>query len=88
MYCEKLGGRRHEYLPEDSDLLSFRDRSRITSLDIENYRVNQQTEAPTGFDTLTNEATFVSQATHDGERDTFAERDDVTSFWGRFTTLH
>ena len=25
------------------------------------------TEAPTGFDTLTNDATFVSQATHDAE---------------------
>jgi len=35
------------------------------------------TEAPTGFDTLTNDATFVSQATHDGDRDTFEERDDV-----------
>lgn len=35
------------------------------------------TEAPSGFDTLTNDATFVSQATHDGDRDTFEERDDV-----------
>src|SRR6059036_2285304 len=34
-------------------------------------------EAPTGFDTLTNDATFVSQATHDGDRETFEERDDV-----------
>jgi CxxC motif-containing protein (DUF1111 family) len=35
------------------------------------------TEAPTGFDTLTNDTTFVSQATHDGDRGTFEERDDV-----------
>lgn len=35
------------------------------------------TEAPTGMDTLTNDATFVDQATHDGDRDTFEERDDV-----------
>src|SRR5437773_11848242 len=35
------------------------------------------TEAPAGFDTLTNDANFVSQATHDGDRDTFEERDDV-----------
>ena len=35
------------------------------------------TEAPTGFDTLTNDATFVSQATHDDDRGTFEERDDV-----------
>src|SRR2546421_8760355 len=34
-------------------------------------------EAPTGFDTLTNDSTFVTQATHDGDRDTFEERDDV-----------
>jgi len=34
-------------------------------------------EAPTGFDTLTNDATFVSQATHDDDRGTFEERDDV-----------
>ena len=40
------------------------------------------TEAPTGFDTLTNDATFVSQATHDGDRDTFEERDDVTKGLG------
>jgi CxxC motif-containing protein (DUF1111 family) len=33
------------------------------------------TEAPAGFDTLTNDATFVSQATHDADRDTFEERD-------------
>jgi CxxC motif-containing protein (DUF1111 family) len=39
-------------------------------------------EAPTGFDTLTNDATFVSQATHDGDRDTFEERDDVTKGLG------
>jgi len=36
------------------------------------------TEAPTGFDTLTNDATFVSQATHDADRDTFQEVDEVT----------
>src|SRR5438477_3790515 len=35
------------------------------------------TEAPTGFDTLTNDTTFVSQATHDTDRATFEERDDV-----------
>src|SRR3989440_2783123 len=40
------------------------------------------TEAPTGFDTLTNDATFVTQATHDGDRDTFEERDDVTKGLG------
>jgi len=40
------------------------------------------TEAPTGFDTLTNDATFVSQATHDGDRDTFEERDDVVKGLG------
>jgi len=34
------------------------------------------TEAPTGMDTLTNG--FVDQATHDGDRATFEERDDVT----------
>src|SRR5437667_10429974 len=39
-------------------------------------------EAPTGFDTLTNDATFVSQATHDGDRETFEERDDVTKGLG------
>src|SRR6266705_6734288 len=33
------------------------------------------TEAPTGMDTLTNG--FVTQAVHDGDRDTFEERDDV-----------
>src|SRR6266702_1015035 len=33
------------------------------------------TEAPTGMDTLTNG--FVTQAIHDGDRDTFEERDDV-----------
>ena len=38
------------------------------------------TEAPTGMDTLTNG--FVDQATHDGDRDTFAERDDVTKGLG------
>jgi len=32
-------------------------------------------EAPTGFDTLTNG--MVTQAVHDGDRDTFEERDDV-----------
>src|SRR6476646_1353394 len=36
------------------------------------------TEAPTGFDTLTNDATFVSQATHDADRDVFEEVDEVT----------
>ena len=40
------------------------------------------TEAPTGFDTLTNDATFVSQATHDGDRGTFEERDDVVKGLG------
>src|SRR2546423_7953016 len=40
------------------------------------------TEAPTGFDTLTNDATFVSQATHDGDRGTFEERDEVTKGLG------
>src|SRR5256712_1795648 len=40
------------------------------------------TEAPTGFDTLTNDATFVSQATHDDDRGTFEERDDVTKGLG------
>src|SRR5437016_1943537 len=34
-------------------------------------------EAPTGFDTLTNDSTFVTQATHDDDRGTFEERDDV-----------
>jgi CxxC motif-containing protein (DUF1111 family) len=34
-------------------------------------------EAPTGFDTLTNDTTFVSQAQHDDDRGTFEERDDV-----------
>lgn len=40
------------------------------------------TEAPTGFDTLTNDATFVSQATHDADRDTFEEVDEVTKGLG------
>src|SRR5437660_4539751 len=40
------------------------------------------TEAPAGFDTLTNDATFVSQATHDADRETFEERDDVTKGLG------
>src|SRR6059036_2225696 len=39
-------------------------------------------EAPTGFDTLTNDATFVSQATHDGDRETFEERDDIAKGLG------
>src|SRR5438132_4324330 len=39
-------------------------------------------EAPTGFDTLTNDATFVTQATHDDDRGTFEERDDVTKGLG------
>src|SRR2546428_8434181 len=38
------------------------------------------TEAPTGMDTLTNG--FVDQATHDGDRATFEERDDVTKGLG------
>ena len=40
------------------------------------------TEAPAGFDTLTNDTTFVSQATHDGDRATFEERDDVVKGLG------
>src|SRR5713226_4019979 len=40
------------------------------------------TEAPTGMDTLTNDATFVDQATHDGDRGTFEERDDVVKGLG------
>ena len=40
------------------------------------------TEAPAGFDTLTNDATFVSQATHDGDRETFEEVDEVTKGLG------
>src|SRR5256714_2117682 len=40
------------------------------------------TEAPAGFDTLTNDATFVSQATHDADRETFEEVDDVTKGLG------
>src|SRR5438105_11421352 len=40
------------------------------------------TEAPTGFDTLTNDTSFVSQATHDADRGTFEERDDVTKGLG------
>src|SRR5713101_4627609 len=39
-------------------------------------------EAPTGFDTLTNDTTFVSQAQHDGDRGTFEERDDVVKGLG------
>src|SRR5437870_8267750 len=38
------------------------------------------TEAPTGMDTLTNG--MVDQATHDGDRETFEERDDVTKGLG------
>src|SRR6266705_1981845 len=38
------------------------------------------TEAPTGMDTLTNG--LVTQAVHDGDRDTFEERDDVTKGLG------
>src|SRR5260370_75442 len=34
-------------------------------------------EAPTGMDTLTTDPTFADQATHDGDRATFEERDDV-----------
>ena len=37
-------------------------------------------EAPTGMDTLTNG--MVDQATHDGDRETFEERDDVTKGLG------
>src|SRR5882762_2939423 len=40
------------------------------------------TEAPTGMDTLTKEETFVDQATHDGDRGTFEERDDVVKGLG------
>jgi len=40
------------------------------------------TEAPTGFDTLTNDASFVTQATHDDDRGTFEERDDVVKGLG------
>src|SRR5438552_14558436 len=40
------------------------------------------TDAPAGFDTLTNDATFVSQATHDADRGTFEERDDVVKGLG------
>src|SRR5205807_882192 len=39
-------------------------------------------EAPTGFDTLTNDATFVSQATHDADRGVFEERDDIAKGLG------
>src|SRR5260370_21590409 len=39
-------------------------------------------EAPTGIDALTNDATFVDQATHDGDRGTFEERDDVVKGLG------
>src|SRR6266481_7758762 len=38
------------------------------------------TEAPAGFDTLTNG--MVTQAVHDGDRATFEERDDVTKGLG------
>src|SRR5947207_2909682 len=38
------------------------------------------TEAPTGMDTLTNG--LVTQAVHDGDRETFEERDDVTKGLG------
>jgi len=40
------------------------------------------TEAPTGMDTLTNNAGFVSQAVHDADRDTFQEVDLVTDGLG------
>jgi CxxC motif-containing protein (DUF1111 family) len=42
------------------------------------------TEAPTGFDTLTNDTvgTLANQATHDADRLTFEERDDVTGGLG------
>src|SRR5215510_5519901 len=39
-------------------------------------------EAPAGMDTLTNDTTFVDQATHDGDRATFEERDDVVKGLG------
>src|SRR6266496_1475386 len=41
-------------------------------------------EAPTGFDTLTNDSTgtFANQTTHDADRETFEERDDVTKGLG------
>ena len=41
-------------------------------------------EAPTGFDTLTNDSvgTLANQATHDGDRATFEERDDVVKGLG------
>ena len=50
-----------------------------TSRTVESQSIS---EAPTGFDTLTNDGTFVSQATHDADRDTFEERDDVTKGLG------
>src|SRR2546426_29313 len=40
------------------------------------------TEAPTGMDTLTNDTTFVDQATHDDDRGTFEERDDIVKGLG------
>jgi CxxC motif-containing protein (DUF1111 family) len=42
------------------------------------------TEAPTGFDTLTNDSsgTLANQATHDADRATFEERDDVVKGLG------
>jgi CxxC motif-containing protein (DUF1111 family) len=40
------------------------------------------TEAPTGFDTLTNDPNFVSQATHDADRDTFQEVDEAAGGLG------
>src|SRR5258708_16875750 len=42
------------------------------------------TEAPTGFDTLTNDSvgTLANQSTHDADRATFEERDDVTKGLG------
>src|SRR6266699_5642928 len=42
------------------------------------------TEAPTGFDTLTNDSvgTLANQATHDADRATFEERDGVTDGLG------
>src|SRR5437762_9479233 len=41
-------------------------------------------EAPTGFDTLTNDPgnSLATQATHDGDRETFEERDDVVKGLG------
>ena len=47
---------------------------------VEGQGATAPTEAPAGFDTLTNG--MVSQATHDGDRATFEERDDVVKGLG------